>query len=360
MKQSISIEYKIFILILAILLLTFSMPYIVEKVMEHRDEQQQNYKKRKGLDEPIIEGFLGIDGGGGGGMPDPFEPFKKPIADITDKVDSITKGVSDIPNKLNSLGDEIKSNVNSVTDDLTSKMNSVSDDITSNVNSVTEDLTSELSSVGGDLLSQVTSIFQGILQILMYFFQIITGLPLLITGIGTHFLCGGLEFKDGFINGIQVLGILLKCGLNSFVKFFNGQCTIFYIIDIIYGTLYKICIELPIVLLKNIIGLNLQFIVDLIHDLVIVPVDTLIFGLSGYHITKWSDSIVSKCYKCKGTLNGQDLELQYYQWGKMFNCTNAEIMHGVYKMMYSLFPIDRHWMTWVKGRHLDGADDEVG
>jgi hypothetical protein len=193
----------------------------------------------------------------------------------------------------------------------------------------------------------------------MYFLQIVTGLPLLLTGIGMHFLCGGLEFKDGFINGLQVLGVLLKCSLNSFVKFFNGQCTIFYIIDIICGTLYKICIELPIVLVKNVIGLDLQFIVDLIHDLVVIPLDTLIFGLSGYHITRWPDSIVSNCYKCKGSINGQELELQYYQWGKMFNCTNSEIMHGMYKMIYSVFPIDRHWMTWAKGRHLDGADDQV-
>jgi hypothetical protein len=294
MKQSIPMQYKLGIIILGILILTYSMPYIVEKVIEHREEQEKKYRKRMGLD---VEGFL----------------------------------------DFNKIGDDIKSGADDIIKPLMGP-------ITSILSTITE---------------FVPNIFEGILQILMYFFQIITGLPLLITGIGTHFLCGGLEFKDGFINGIQVLGILLKCGLNSFVKFFNGQCTIFYIIDIIYGTLYKICIELPIVLLKNIVGLDLQFIVDLIHDLVIVPVDTLIFGLSGYHITKWPDSIVSNCYKCKGTLNGQDLELQYYQWGKMFNCTNAEVMHGVYKMMYSLFPIDRHWMTWVKGRHLDGADDRV-
>lgn len=277
MKQPIPMQYKLGILILGIIFLTYSMPYIVEKVMEHREEQEKKYRKKMGLDDPVIEGF----------------------------------GIDDIIGPIKSIGE------------------------------------------------MVPMIFNGILQILMYFLQIVTGLPLLITGIGMHFLCGGLEFKDGFINGIQVLGILFKCGLNSFVKFFNGQCTIFYIIDVIYGTLYKICIELPIVLVKNVIGLDLQFIVDLIHDLVVIPLDTLIFGLSGYHITKWPDSIVSNCYKCKGKLNGQDLELQYYQWGKMFNCTNAEIMHGMYKMIYSVFPIDRHWMTWAKGRHLDGADDRV-
>jgi hypothetical protein len=281
MKQPISMQYKLGILILGIIFLTYSMPYIVEKVMEHREQQEKKYRKKMGLDDPVIEGF-GID--------DIIGPIKSIVSIVTE---------------------------------------------------------------------MVPTIFNGILKILMYFLQIVTGLPLLLTGMGMHFLCGGLEFKDGFLNGIEVLGVLLKCGLNSFVKFFNGQCTIFYIIDVIYGTLYKICIELPIVLLKNIIGLDLQFIVDLIHDLVIIPVDTLIFGLSGYHITKWPDSVVSNCYKCKGKLNGQYLELQYYQWGKMFNCTNSEIMHGMYKMMYSVFPIDRHWMTWSKGRHLDGADDAV-
>ena len=277
MKQPIPMQYKLGILILGIIFLTYSMPYIVEKVMEHREEQEKKYRKKMGLDDPVIEGF----------------------------------GIDDLIGPIKSIGE------------------------------------------------MVPMIFKGILQILMYFLQIVTGLPLLLTGIGMHFLCGGLEFKDGFINGLQVLGVLLKCSLNSFVKFFNGQCTIFYIIDIIYGTLYKICIELPIVLVKNVIGLDLQFIVDLVHDLVVIPLDTLIFGLSGYHITKWPDSIVSNCYKCKGTLNGQNLELQYYQWGKMFNCTNSEIMHGMYKMIYSVFPIDRHWMTWAKGRHLDGADDRV-
>jgi hypothetical protein len=277
MKQPIPMQYKLGILILGIIFLTYSMPYIVEKVMEHREEQEKKYRKKMGLDDPIIEGF----------------------------------GIDDLVGPIKSIGE------------------------------------------------MVPMIFKGILQILMYFLKIVTGLPLLLTGMGMHFLCGGLEFKDGLINGLQVLGVLLKCSLNSFVKFFNGQCTIFYIIDIIYGTLYKICVELPIVLMKNVIGLDLQFIVDLIHDLVVIPLDTLIFGLSGYHITKWPDSIVSNCYKCKGSLNGQELELQYYQWGKMFNCTNSEIMHGAYKMIYSLFPIDRHWMTWAKGRHLDGADDRV-
>jgi len=277
MKQSIPMQYKLGILILVIIFLTYSMPYIVEKVMEHREEQEQKYRKKMGLDDPIIEGF----------------------------------GIDDLVGPIKSIGE------------------------------------------------MVPMIFKGILQILMYFLKIVTGLPLLLTGMGMHFLCGGMEFKDGLINGLQVFGVLLKCSLNSFVKFFNGQCTIFYIIDIIYGTLYKICVELPIVLMKNVIGLDLQFIVDLIHDLVVIPLDTLIFGLSGYHITKWPDSIVSNCYKCKGSLNGQELELQYYQWGKMFNCTNSEIMHGAYKMIYSLFPIDRHWMTWAKGRHLDGADDRV-
>lgn len=286
MKHSIPMQYKIGILILGILILTYSMPYMVEKVMEHREEQTKKYRKRMGLDDPIIEGMFSAD--------DILGPIMGPVK-------SIFAIVTDM----------------------------------------------------------VPTIFNGILQILMYFLQIVTGLPLLLTGIGLHFLCGGLEFKDGFVNGMQVLGVLLKCGLHSFVNFFNGQCTIYYIIDVIFGTLYKICIELPIVLLKNILGLDLQFIVDLIHDIVIIPLDTLIFGLSGIHITKWPDSVVSNCYKCKGTVNGKELELQYYQWGKMFNCTNSEIMHGLYKMIYSVFPIDRHWSTWAKGDHLDGADDKT-
>jgi hypothetical protein len=296
MKHSIPFQYKIFILIFGIIFLTYITPYLVEKVMEHRKEQEQKYRKRMGLDEPIVEGLLSAG--------DILKPIMGPINTIIGTVKSI-----------------------------------------------------------GELVTQmVPVIFKGILQMLLNLIQLITGLPLLLTGMGQHFLCGGMEFKDGFTNGIQVFAVLLKCSLISFVNFFNGQCTIYYIIDIIFGTIYKIAVELPIVILKNVLGLDLQFIVDLIHDLVVIPVDTLIFGLSGYHITKWPDSVVSNCYKCKGKINGTELELQYYQWGSMFNCTSQEIMNGVYKMIYSVTPLgflDNHWMTWAKGRHLDGWDDRT-
>lgn len=296
MKHSIPFNYKIVIVIFGIIFLTYSMPYLVEKVQQHREEQEKKYRKRMGLDEPIIEGLLGAD--------DILGPLMGPVNSIIGTVTSIAE--------------------------LVTKM--------------------------------VPVIFKGILHMLLSLAQLITGLPLLLTGMGQHFLCGGMEFKDGFTNGLQVFAVLSKCFLTSFVNFFNGQCTVYYIIDIIFGTIYKIAVELPIVILKNVLGLDLQFIIDLIHDLVVIPLDTLIFGLSGYHITKWPDSVVSKCYKCKGKINGIELELQYYQWGSMFNCVSEEIMNGMYKMIYSVTPLgflDNHWMTWAKGRHLDGGDDKT-
>jgi hypothetical protein len=203
----------------------------------------------------------------------------------------------------------------------------------------------------------VPTIFNGVLKLLMYMFQIVTGLPLLLMGISMHYLCGMTEFADGWFHGIQLTWTLTICSMSAFIKFFSGQCTIYYILDIIFGTLYKLIIELPIVLMKAVLGIDLQFIADIIHDVIIIPLDTLVFGLSGFHITKWPDSVVSKCYKCKGQMDGQILELTYYQWIQMYQCSTSEIIHGAYKMMYSLFPIDKHWGTWAKGRHLDGGDD---
>lgn len=260
--------YKIAFLILGIIFITWNIPFIVEKVMQHREEQAEKFLKKYGPEEPLIENF--------------------DIKDI------------------------------------------------------------------GNLLE---TIFTGIVKILFLMLQVAMGIPFLLTGIGLHVLCAGQEFADGLTNGLKVLGVLLKCSSQAITNFFNGQCTIYYIIDVIFGTMYKIFIELPIVLLRAILGLDLQFVVDLVHDLVIVPIDGLFHGISGYHIIKWPDSVILKCYKCTGSINGVTLDQTYADWGRMFNCTNSEIFHALYKIFYSIFPVDRHWPTWAKGQHLQGDDD---
>jgi hypothetical protein len=184
-------------------------------------------------------------------------------------------------------------------------------------------------------------------------------IPRLFQGINSHVSCAGKELNDGYSNGLAVLGILLHCTGQAIVNFFNGKCTIYYILDIIFGTLYKVFIEFPIVLIKAILGVDLQFIVDIIFEVVISPIDGLIYGLSGYHITKWPDSVVNLCYKCSGTIGGKEISQTYNDWGKMLNCTNAEIAHASKKIFYSIFPVDGHWNTWAHGNHLDGADDAI-
>lgn len=198
---------------------------------------------------------------------------------------------------------------------------------------------------------------EGITKVIDDITFVFTAVPKLLQGIENHVNCAGQELNDGYTSGLAVLGVLFKCTGQAITNFFNGNCTIYYVLDIIFGTIYKIFVELPIVLLKAVLGLDLQFIVDLIFDIAIEPVDGLIYGLSGYHITRWPDSVVNLCYKCTGKIKGVEITQGYYDWGSMFNCTNAEIEHASKKMFYSIFPVDRHWGTWARGKHLDGWDD---
>ena len=267
MKHNIDMKYKILFAVLGFIFITWSMPFIVNAVMTHREEQRRIYYEKMGLKE----GF-----------------------------------------KINDLG------------------------------------------------KLLGTIFTGILKLLLYFIKISIGLPLLLTGIALHFLCARLEFIDGFVNGLQVLVVLMKCSFDSIKKIFNGKCTLYYIVDVIFGTIYKIVVELPIALFKALLGLDLQFIVDLVDEVIILPIDSLVFAFMGFHITKWPDSVVNNCYKCTGSINQyKDKTLLYSQWAKLLNCTNAEIFEAVYKMIYSMFPIDGHWSTWSKGNHLDGGDNAV-
>jgi hypothetical protein len=213
--------------------------------------------------------------------------------------------------------------------------------------------------IGDSLKSAFKPLTEGIDSIIEKIKFVFEAIPRLFQGINSHVDCAGKELNDGYSNGLAVLGILLHCTGQAIVNFFNGKCTIYYILDIIFGTMYKVFIELPIVLLKAILGLDLQFIVDIVFDVAILPVDGLIYGISGYHITQWPDSVVKLCYNCTGTIGGKEITQTYNDWGKMFNCTNAEIEHGTKKIFYSIFPVDGHWATWAQGNHLDGADDAV-
>ena len=199
----------------------------------------------------------------------------------------------------------------------------------------------------------------GIKQIIEDIEFVFKAIPNLFKGIGNHVKCAEKELDDGYTSGLAVLGVLLNCSGQSITNFFNGKCTIYYILDIIFGTIYLIFIEFPLALLNAIIGLDLWFIIDLIYDIAMLPIDGLIYGISGYHIIKWPDSVIDRCYKCTGQIGGKTITQEYSKWAKMFNCTNAEINHASKKIFYSIFPVDGHWNTWARGNHLDGADDAI-
>lgn len=283
------IHYKIVFIFALLVILTWSIPFIVDKLMLYIEEKSRKNMKKT---PPIIENF-GLDS-------------------VGDMGKDMGKIIQDIPNIIK-----------------------------------------DITSAGGigKIVKDIIFIFTSLPNLMR------NAVPNLMKGINSHVTCAGKELNDGYSNGLSVLGVLLKCTGQSITNFFNGQCTIYYIIDIIFGTIYKIFVELPIFLFKLIFGFDLQFIVDLIFDIVIAPIDGIIYGLSGYHVTRWSDSVINKCYKCTGTINGIELTQSFEDWGKMFKCTNAEIDHASRKIFYSIFPVDNHWSTWFFGKHLDGWDD---
>lgn len=186
-----------------------------------------------------------------------------------------------------------------------------------------------------------------------------TGFPNLGIGINNHFNCGKTQSNDGYKTGLDVLGVILKCSWEKFINFWNGKCTIYYICDMIYGILFGLCIELPIIIIYAITGLDLMPLVGIVYDLVILPVDIMVFSLTGYHITEWPNSIINKCYRCKGTIvaNGQSTTITETLgwWASIFNCTNTEIADGADKIFKSIIP-NPYWNTWFEGNNLSGDD----
>jgi len=183
-------------------------------------------------------------------------------------------------------------------------------------------------------------------------------IPNLRTGIHQHFQCGVTQSDDGYKTGLEVLGIILKCSFDKFVKFFNGQCTFNYFCDMIWGIIFGF-IELFFTLIYAICGLDLKFIPTTIYDVVIVPIDTIVYGITGYHIDKWPESIIKKCYRCQGSLNVNGQSYSQFKpinwWANIFTCTNKEIASGTDKIFKSIIPND-YWNTWYNGRHLSGDD----
>jgi hypothetical protein len=120
-------------------------------------------------------------------------------------------------------------------------------------------------------------------------------------------------------------------------------------------------VELPCVLIYAITGIDLQPLVDMVYEVVVLPLDGIIHSISGYHITKWSNSVVTNCYRCTGTyhFNGDNsvtLTKPFNEWAETFKCSGKQMQQGIVKIFQSIIPSPK-WGAWIMGQHLDGADN---
>lgn len=215
---------------------------------------------------------------------------------------------------------------------------------------------------GTAFLQIVTPIFWAGLYFFIFsvFTAVIIGAETWNKGLGSHLACAGEQYKQGWENQGRVLNVLAPCSWEKFLHFLDGSCTRYYIVDMIKGLIYGIFIELPLVLIKAILGIDLTIFVDMLENLVIIPIDTLSFMLSGYHLVRWSDSVINKCYRCKGKYklsNGKEITLYktFDQGAKLFKCGHEQIVEGGMRIFTSLLPSEK-WWEWSQGRHLYPPD----
>jgi hypothetical protein len=181
-------------------------------------------------------------------------------------------------------------------------------------------------------------------------------------GVANHISCGAQEFATGWVNTFKTLGIMFQCSWKMFINFINGNCTRYYITDMIIGLTYGVFIQLPLILINAIFGLNLQPIIDFLYKLIVVPIDALFFAISGFHLVNWSDSVINDCYRCKGTYTFANkrkvvLYKQMNEWASLFDCSTEQITGGFLKIFTSIVP-NAKWGAWADGEHLPGWDNE--
>lgn len=204
---------------------------------------------------------------------------------------------------------------------------------------------------------------KGFKKIIQPFIDIINGIDTLFNkGIPNHLACGKSMADSGFNGGLQVLNIQFLCFWDKFVKFFNGDCTLYYVVDAICKLLTIVFIRLPLTIIKAIFGIDLHFLVDMFKSIVLVPLNELFIVIVGFGFLQWSDATIEKCYRCQGQIRDSKGNVVYSgsksfdEWAKLYKCSNAILKSGIDKIFYSAFP-SKHWNTWYKGDHLDGGDD---
>jgi|LauGreStaDraftv2_3_1035109.scaffolds.fasta_scaffold00871_5 hypothetical protein len=289
---------KLSIAILGILFITWLAYYVGEKIKEHQKE-----KMKEGLD------FLGTITGGATSDKEAADAANdaiiKPITKVVDEVgDGVEKG-------FNEIGDEVEKGFNEAMDGIT------------------------------DVFSAISDFFNGITN--------------LFEGIDYHFKCGRKTEDMGHARAFSVFWIQFECFWTSFVRFFNGQCTFYYIVDMWFGILYLLIIEIPLFLLKNIFGVDLQFIIDLIKAIVIDPLDAITKSMMNLSIKSWSDDVLKKCYLCRGDFkDGTGVHYKTFeQWSEYHKCARALIDTGSDIQINSLFN-NKHTTNWFNNREVHG------
>jgi len=199
--------------------------------------------------------------------------------------------------------------------------------------------------------SQITDFFNSVQD----FFN---GLTNLFEGIDYHFKCGNKTANVGYKRGLKVLEIHFNCAMSKTKVFFDGSCTFYYLVDMYFGILRLLLITIPLFLLKNIFGVDLQFVVDLIKDIIITPLDAITTSTMGISITHWSDDVQKKCYLCPGDFeDGSGLQYKTFsKWSEYYKCTTALINRGSDIMVNSLFNT-KHTTNWFKNREVHGWGD---
>ncbi len=180
------------------------------------------------------------------------------------------------------------------------------------------------------------------------------------TGFSEHLICAGKQFGSGWENQGMIMGILANCTWSKFLTFLDGSCTRYYIVDMTFGLLYGIFIELPLLLIRAIFGIDLQVFVDIFWNIFILPIESIFYALSGFHLVKWDNEIIKKCYRCKGTYtftNGSKVTLHktWAEWATLMNCSFEQIVQGFVRIFTTLIPSNK-WWAWANKRHLHPPD----
>ena len=204
----------------------------------------------------------------------------------------------------------------------------------------------------------------GLASLFAFFISVITvlsvGAESWWIGFSEHLICAGKQFGSGWENQGLIMSILAKCSWSKWETFLDGSCTRYYIVDMVLGLLYGVFVELPLILIRAIFGIDLQVIVDIMWNLFVLPIDSIFFALSGFHLVKWDEDVIKNCYRCKGTYkfeNGTTVTLHktFAEWSQLMNCSFEEIIQGLMRIFTTLIPSNK-WWAWANKSHLRPPD----